>query len=359
MPIEDQKARETHPEIIELAKEIALHEERHSEMKAESVKQLGKILDKYGGRNEDTFLRKFWSKLIKEERDVQDTEVTDLNPAAWEKKTWDVSNLDDNWNREFRKGSIPEVDVTDDSTLKLLNSCERVKNPKPDVAYGLDNDAFTDTEIAINRLNLPIADISPGIWYPGLIVEGKTAGIIQLVECQCARGGAALVNATRELIHKSGASVYSPGADLQSQVFSIALVPDYAKLFVHWAEVTKDQTTKFHMHRLRSYALEEDDQLARLRHDINNVLDWITLKRKTWLQEILAVIRTGIENKKRPVETGVIDDEPEVNTDDDLTSVSAGEGMKPVSVEEDEVAEDLDIDQGLRRSKRPRIPKKW
>ena len=351
MPIGDVKAKREYPEVLELAKEL-VKGDRHSAMKADSVERLGKNLEKYGKRNEDTFLRKVWSKLIKEDREVQDND-TDLIWETWEKKAWEVDNLDDNWNKEFQKGSIPLVDTSRNKPMaRLLNSCDRIKNPKPDVVYGLDELAFTEDEMVINHLFLSEAGISRGIWHPGLIVEAKTAGIIELVECQCARGGAALVNATRGLLKASGASIDTPGADLKSYVFSIALVPSCANLFIHWAEVIKDGQTRFHMHLVGTYALLDDEQLKKLRHDINNVLDWISLTRKDWLKKLLAAIRTKIESEGGPIAPAVVDD----NSED-------GEGassVKTVSLEDDEVEVDTEVVLRrvvLRRSKRQRTKK--
>ena len=54
-------------------------------MKTDSVERLGKNLEKYGIRNEDTFLRKVWSKLIMEDWEIQDDD-TDLMWETWEKK---------------------------------------------------------------------------------------------------------------------------------------------------------------------------------------------------------------------------------------------------------------------------------
>ena len=84
MPIGDVKAKTEYPEVLELAKEL-VKGDRHSAMKADSVERLEKNLEKYGKRNEDTFLRKVWSKLIKEDWEVQDDD-TDLVRETWGKK---------------------------------------------------------------------------------------------------------------------------------------------------------------------------------------------------------------------------------------------------------------------------------
>ena len=162
MPIGDVKAKREYPEVLELAKEL-VKGDRHSAIKADSVERLGKNLEKYGKRNEDTFLRKVWSKLIKEDREVQDND-TDLIWETWEKKAWEVDNLDDNWNKEFQKGSIQlDNNSRDKPMARLLDSCDRIKNPKPDVVYGLDELDFTEDEMVINCSFLSEAGILRGI----------------------------------------------------------------------------------------------------------------------------------------------------------------------------------------------------
>ena len=96
-----------------------------------------------------------------------------------------------------------------------------------------------------------------------------------------------------------------------------------------------------------TYALLDDEQLKKLRHDINNVLDWISLTRKDWLKKLLAAIRTKIESEGGPIAPAVVDD----NSED-------GEGassVNTVSLEDDEVEVDTEV--VLRRSKRQRTKK--
>lgn len=242
--------------------------------------------------------------MIRDEREVEVTKElpeitakgqavvgTDLIRKAWEKQAWDVDHLDDNWNREFIKDSIPVIDTKGDPVAsRLLAAHDRIKNTKPDVTYGLDEAAFTEAELQVNHLYNKYAGISKRIWHPGAIVEAKTAGIVEKVECQCARGGAALVNATRKLLCISGADGTTPGPDLKSAVFSVALVPTCANIHVHWAQVREDGKTIFHMHLVDSYAIRNDAQSLLLRRRVNNILDWIVLTRKAFWKGVLARI---------------------------------------------------------------------
>lgn len=356
--INNKKAEKGYPQILERAEAI-VHRDRNSIMKADSEKKLWDTRETYGNgeRNEDTFMKHFWGKLIRDEREVEDDDASDLIKPTWKALAWEHCHLDDNWNREFRKGSIPEVDIAGDKVwAKLLNTCERVKNPKPDIAYGLSQDAFTDAENRVNASYFKEASISPGILFPGLVVEGKTAGIMEIVECQCARGGSALVNAMRQFRQVSGVSISKPGADLDTFVFSIALVPTLANLSVHWAEITEDGRTRFHMNTVDSYALLKKGQFKELRHDINNVLDWITDDRKIFLKQIIEVITQKIlTDGLIPPEP--MDDDAEDNADEDSISedeeddalgvVQGGEGA--ILLRANEVEEGLELGRGKRR----------
>lgn len=183
------------------------------------------------------------------------------------------------------------IDTKDDPVAtRILAAHDRIKKPQPGVCYGLDEGAFTEAELKVNGLYNKYAGISNGIWHPGAIVEAKTAGIIELAEFQCARGGAALVSAMRELLDRSGADVSTPGADTKSAVFSVALVPTCANIHVHWAQVRDDGKLIHHMHLVDSYAIRKDSQSLLLSNKVNKILDWITLTRRTWIKKVLADI---------------------------------------------------------------------
>ena len=292
--MEDDEAQDRYPKVMEFSQHI-VKMQRQSAMKDESARNLLKVRKNYGDRNENTFLHKFWSKLIREERDKATEFGTDLLPSAWEKSQWDKDDLDDSWNQPFKRNSIPQVDTSGDEPLKqLLDKNPRIKNPQPDIVYGLTEKCFSQPGKRANELYDAQTGISKGIRHPFFFVEAKTNGIMGLVECQCARGGSALVSSVRQLIAASGIDT-APGADLTSAVFSLALIPVAAKLYIHWAEVAEDGKTVYHMHRVRSYALEEEKQLVDLRHDLDNILDWGTVNRKTWVKDLMDTIWSRVQ----------------------------------------------------------------
>lgn len=76
MPIEETRVKKenAYKDIMEFAGGIILHRERHSKDNPGSAEKLGQIRDKYATRNEDTFMKKYWGKLIRDERGVEITE---------------------------------------------------------------------------------------------------------------------------------------------------------------------------------------------------------------------------------------------------------------------------------------------
>lgn len=246
-----------------------------------------KITDRskdYADANEDTWVRMFFNALKKETRDK---EVA----GKWETVEWDKDGLREAWNQLFQKNSIPKIDTTDAATKAVLNKYQRIKNPKPDIVYGLKAEEFTDALMTINRLYYEQAGVCPSLWHPFCLVEAKMKGTIEEAVNQCVRGGAALVNAARQLQFLSGdLKLTTRGLDLLTPVFSLAAVPTSIRLQVHWAEVDTKGQTWFHMHHVYTYALENRGEGTRLRHDLNNILDWGTLSRKNGIVKMLTKI---------------------------------------------------------------------
>lgn len=74
IPIEETRVKNAYKDIMEFAGGIILHRERHSKDNPGSAEKLGQIRDKYATRNEDTFMKKYWGKLIRNYRGVEITE---------------------------------------------------------------------------------------------------------------------------------------------------------------------------------------------------------------------------------------------------------------------------------------------
>ncbi len=314
----DEEA-EGYEHVLVHAKSI-IRGERGSVMRPKSRKKLGEIRQTYGSRGESTFLHNTWSQLIRPERHVQG--ATPEFGENWYVRSWDLDNLDGNWDEEFRKGSVPALTARDDLILP-----ERVSNPKPDITYGIKPAGFTPAQHAVNIRYNGFTEVSPALFHSFFVVEWKNAGgSVEDAENQACRGGAAIVNGLdqlkavlAELEKKKIDAEQGPGTSssisnpphkraptpeveqndglpldtasqsdttLPSMAFSLALQASVATIHVHWSEQKKGVTI-FHMHLVRTYAIRDDEAWEHLRHDIDNILDWGVLTHKTEIQKIL------------------------------------------------------------------------
>ncbi|KAL8765925.1 MAG: hypothetical protein Q9194_006421 [Teloschistes cf. exilis] len=240
-------------------------------MQPESAKRLERLKKWYLDIKEDTFKFKWWGKLFKDGRQVRTAEegsptATTLNEDFWTSKSWDLCGLDESWDMEFRKDSLSKSDVTNNPAAKLLiEQNERVKNPKPDICYGVRKDFFTKEEEAINNV-----------------------------------GGTALVYATRNMVEASGVGNLRPGPDMDTFVFSLALIPNLATLYLHWAEFKDSTTVLYRMNEVTSYRLKLKDEKAKLRHDVNNILEWMLLEWLAWITTVLDAIHQRMKTTNPP-----------------------------------------------------------
>lgn len=249
----------------------------------------------------------------------------------WIETAWEKDHLACNWNADFTKGSIPELIVLDPALKLHTDKAPRVKNPKPDLTYGLLQTAFSKNEQDIN--DAYGAGLSLGMVHPFFVVEVKTEERSPVeAENQCARGGAAMVLLKRkfnslaegtykdkEAQHKKDRAhlagqmshnneeipIASYRIDTKSFAFSLALVPESATMFVHWAEEAFSEegiliTTNWHASHIAHYFLRDVAPWIDLHRDIDNVLDWGTLTRKKELNELCnKILEREQSNKKQ------------------------------------------------------------
>ncbi|KAL9028085.1 MAG: hypothetical protein Q9196_003492 [Gyalolechia fulgens] len=66
-------------------------------------------------------------------------------------------------------------------------------------------------------------------------------------------------------------------ADFSTKAYTMVLTPKYAQINVYWVEIGEgegDEALTYHMHCIKSYALNEQDNLKACRAAVNNILDW-------------------------------------------------------------------------------------
>lgn len=174
-----------------------------------------------------------------------------------------------------------------------------MKNPRLDLCFGVKQDAFSPDAKDVNDLFSQYTMISSEIYHAAFTVEVKSAqGSIEDAENQSCRSGAAMVAARRQFnaaqFNKARTNL---GPDLDSFCFTMSLVPQMANIHMHWAEVKKENTTIYYMNVMKSYVLHagRGAQIRDLRHNINNILDWMTLTRRNAVQAICDKIQSRIE----------------------------------------------------------------
>jgi hypothetical protein len=201
--------------------------DRSSTMKPRSQKKFMENRTELVTRNKVTLMGKFMPILVRESRTVN-------TPQGDLVRDWGHDNLDANGNLEFIRGSVPIPDVRQDQILaNLLEKSPGMKNPKPDIAYGLSRKAFTKKELAVNDTYASITGISPRILHPFFIFEWKSAkDTMKDARCQARRGGAALVHARRQFNALASCSPEFNGPDWSSFVFSCTANPDTAYIYI-------------------------------------------------------------------------------------------------------------------------------
>ena len=187
------------------------------------------------------------------------------------------------------------TDMSDNPILaRFLDDLPRVKTPEPDRAYGLAKSAFTEKERVINDIMAYLSKVSSQMYHTLFIVEFKSiTHPIAEARLQDCREGAAMINVMRQLKTKARISNNNDQLDAGSFVFSIAMVPGHAELYVHWAEppTPPSKVVSFHMHKLNTHSLDKGPDLAELRHDVNDVQDWRVVERRNYVKGLFTFDR--------------------------------------------------------------------
>ena len=307
--IDDEDALERHPTIMAKAKAI-VGRDRQSVMDDEEWDILRHKIGHYKDFNELTFLVNVWLELIPDTRKTRLGDesqhrgmilgdISDIdNPAVWTQRAWDDDFLEVTWSADFTRVNDllkPVVPVIQ----KIINAKPRLKNPRPDLTFGFRQAAFSE-----NQLNLALglgAEMQVGLVHPFFAVEAKNAlGSLAEAELQCCRAGAAMVYVSRGIKAEATAEPENLGAD-QSFMFTLAMMPSYAIIYVHWAEVKADGRVTYHQNTVDSFNLKKKQDASSLRQAIYNLLDWGLFERK---KEILDTYTTMLDLHQQQMEQG-------------------------------------------------------
>ncbi|KAL8991871.1 MAG: hypothetical protein Q9169_007577 [Polycauliona sp. 2 TL-2023] len=299
--IDDPAATIRGKPLIDKAFKI-MDRKRQSEMEDHEAAKIMKDMRYYSTVNEKTMLFNLWKVLVNDDRTVKKigedghqeafSAAEEAEAVEWMKRAWrDDDHLFAKIDADFLKNTVPELAMTGDKVVDaMLKEVPRVKTPKPDIAMGLDKDAFDATVLEV--LEKYGCTITNGQYLTCLIAEAKGLdGTMGDAENQAGRGG----SSNSDNIHKfwvatdkflsppqTSTNAAYPRPSFNSMTFSLTVTPHGAATYVHWAEEVSAKAEKWHMTRLRSYRMHEVEDLRELRKNLDNIFEWgcITRKRK-------------------------------------------------------------------------------
>ena len=253
--------------------------------------------DDINSANEDLFIDLFWSDILHREREPNSlgTLLDPTEQAEISKRKWENDHLTNSRNQEFVQSSVSELSGTPDELSKMFKKVPKLKNPKPDHAYGFDKTAFSNDE---RIANIAIRDITclvqkPAVWHVFFVSEWKSnSGSLGEAALQVLRSGSAVVHAMHKLREKARPPMrqdYNYDLDVS---FSLTTDPNVATLRSHWYVA---KANKHHMANFDSYVIGRGQDMTNLHRDIDNIMDWGCSKRLQTVKWLLGRI-AEIEN---------------------------------------------------------------
>lgn len=326
MRFEDEDAWEKYPELQVLVDAI-IFGVRNEAVQPSSVKKILAYRKEFATLNEASYYPDLMQLMVKmEARNVKSHKHTLDQEMVEHVRHYAEDGLRKVSDREFVRGVLP---IPEDA-FKVAG----LTNPKPDYTFGFAEPQFPPgLPDAVSRL----VCLAPGIEHPFFAVEAKGPDwSIEKAENQCIRDGAAMVAARRELEALGKATLTemqqldeaqrvesqdqkkeqnpmlplppplplplpTSGADLSSICFSLAWVPQYAVLFVHWHETVVEggkAKSLWHIKRRKTYDFNNDDDgwavYTKFRCHVRNVLDWGCTSRKSDVAELMVRVLQAV-----------------------------------------------------------------
>ncbi|KAL9012213.1 MAG: hypothetical protein Q9173_003007 [Seirophora scorigena] len=306
---ENQVALTRYPHFQQRVKNI-LNQKRKSKVDPLEFSEFQLAWHVYKDKNEDTMLNKLLPFFMKDKRTVS------IDSKAEEEDAHAVvsylrSGLIEISNREFQRTCLPLWEGGSPPEKRLLDAMAKedgVTHPKPDRTFGVD----------IEKGPLPIGfsipseiavwlEVMRGIHHPFFLIEGKSyQGNFLEAQNQACRGGATLVSAARRLLATLG-KPDTIGPDTRTFVFSATLSPGLMDIWVHWAEIPSPKALPlYHMNKLMSKAIDDEENFGQLRKALHNILDWGCGPRLTELQPLYPAIMDYAERQRQEAEQAAL-----------------------------------------------------
>ncbi|KAL8931863.1 MAG: hypothetical protein Q9211_006682 [Gyalolechia sp. 1 TL-2023] len=298
---EDREAFAKYPQFQATVQNI-LNRKRKSLVDPVDFSEFQLAWDRYKDKNEDTVLNKLLPFFMKEKRTVS-VEGPFEEEDAHAVVSFMRSGLMEITNREFQRTCSPLREDGSPFDKKLLDAMAKedgMTNPKPDRTFGIfiRKDLFpvgfsTPPEVAV------WLEVMRGVHHPFFIVEGKSyQGNLLDAQNEACRGGATLVGSARRLLSTLGEPDIV-GPDTRTFVFSATLSPGLMDIWVHWALVpVPGALPLYHMNKLMSKAIDDEENFSHLRKSLHNILDWGCGPRLTDLQPLYPSIIKYTERQR-------------------------------------------------------------
>lgn len=340
--LEGEGAEERKKEVMHQMAKI-IQKPRQSMMSAAEAEDVMQTASELSKDDELTFMAGVWNLVIGKKRTVKDMNRQAL--AEYVERAWIKDNLKCNWSSHWKSGITPPLHFADPGMEYLLDVVPKLKSSYPDLTYGYNQKALTEEQLLTNETLTFDGQVCKKNWFPFLIGEAKSLEEpFEMGVVQAARAAATAIHLQRELkesakpfVSKSSATVPhatqnndaassatvslqgmlpgvpGPGhqerrfkADLTTIIFTFVISPEFARLYVAWAEEEwEGKNTKpginYHMQRIRScYFGEGAQQWMDLRYCLDNILDWGVGPKKTEVLNLLDdIANMGRGDKKR------------------------------------------------------------
>ena len=302
--IDDMKVKNEYKQFIDTARDT-ITEDRTSTMSKGSKEAMQDAVDTYGNTNEPTFLAEYMGVLVKKTRLFKPDGAGEV-PS--EPRKWISDDIIAIRDQLFRGDCLVADTTCSEAERTLRKKNKDLTLPKPDFLYGLksepENKRLEKDQVATIKLHSRFAIPGSMVALPWFIVEGKSIdGNLEKGAVQAARGATVIVASFRRLDEIAGSSRTDNGPDDRSYVYSLILAPKAARLNVHWALIKDGKPAAYHMHELSRYSTHEPDDWPRLRNDVNNCIEWGTLKRWAIVGPLLTKLQsmgeTSLKMSKR------------------------------------------------------------
>ncbi|KAL8644430.1 MAG: hypothetical protein Q9210_007258, partial [Variospora velana] len=276
---EDVSAFAKYPDFEKQARDI-LKRKRDSEISPKEQESFTVAHRKFKDFNEDTLLCQLMPYLVNRDRKVPQNLVKRADIVDGEEAQVSVdfvaSGLMTIANREFSR-SLPWIFDKDKDLDKAMKKDAHMTNPKPDRTFAVDVEKLPwPANFVIPARIVALTDVVRSCCHPFCLWEAKSdQGTLADSRNQACRGCATIQYYERYLRAELGQKDVT-GPDTRTFVFSIVSSPEIIEIHVHWVEVPNDksQAPIYHMNRLSTKALADDEGLGPIRKLINNILDW-------------------------------------------------------------------------------------